>query len=228
MIIAIDGPAGSGKSTTARRVAERLDFLYLDTGAMYRAIALAFIEAEREPTPENADEVLPAVRLDVEARPEGMHVLLDGADVTPRIRTAAVSDMASRVSALRAVREAMVEAQRRIGRRYRREGGGVVVDGRDIGTVVFPDADLKVFMVAAAEERARRRLAEMEERGEEATFEGVLTEIERRDRMDTERTHAPLRQADDALALDTTEHTIESQVDQVVEWAREREHQVAR
>lgn len=228
MIIAIDGPAGSGKSTTARRVADRLGHLYLDTGAMYRAVALAFIEAGREPTADDAREVLPQVRIDVDVGEDGMHVMLDGEDVTDRLRTPAVSEMASRVSALRAVRDEMVRAQRRIGHRYREEGGGVVIDGRDIGTVVFPDADLKVFMIAEAEERARRRLAEMQERGEEAAFENVLSDIERRDRMDTERTHAPLRQADDALPLDTTEHTIGSQVDRVVAWARERQNAVAR
>ena len=223
MIIAIDGPASSGKSTTARAVAERLGYLYLDTGAMYRAVALAFLRAEAEPTAEAARALLPQLRLDVRHENGAMRVLLDGADVTDEIRTQAVGMMASRVSALPLVREQLVQEQRRIGRAFADAGGGVVLDGRDIGTVVFPDADVKVFMVADADVRARRRLQELEARGETADFSDVLDEIRQRDARDQARAVAPLRRADDALALDSTHYAIDEQVEVVLEAVRERQ-----
>lgn len=222
MIVAIDGPAGSGKSTTARRVAAALDYLYLDTGAMYRAMALAFLRAGADFEPGHAGRVLAGTRLDVAHADDGMHVLLNGEDVSARIRTAEVSEAASRVSALPAVREALVAQQRRIGRERRARGEGVVLEGRDIGTVVFPDADVKVFMQADPRERARRRVADYEARGEAASFDAVLDEIEARDRRDAERAHSPLRRADDAVVLDTTERTIDEQVGWVVDLVRER------
>lgn len=222
MIIAIDGPAGSGKSTTARGVARALDYLYLDTGAMYRTAALAFLRADAPVTAEAASTVLGDDRIGVEYRAGAMHVWLGDEDVTERIRTQRVGRMASRVSALQSVRETMVAAQRRIAREQVEAGRGVVLDGRDIGTVVFPEADLKVFMVADALERARRRHAEMAERGEEVPFDEVLAEIEERDRQDRERAISPLRRADDAVVLDTTERGIEEQVRFVVDRARER------
>jgi cytidylate kinase len=219
VIIAIDGPAGSGKSSTARAVARELGLLYLDTGAMYRAVALAFLRAGREATPQAAADLLPDLRIEVDHVDGQMHVRLDGEDVTQAIRQPEVGTMASRVSTLRAVREKLVAEQRRIGRS---RPDGVILDGRDIGTVVFPDADLKIFMVADAAVRARRRLRDLQEQGVEAAFDEVLQEIEERDRQDRERALAPLRQADDALVVDTTDRAFEQQVQFVVQHARER------
>ena len=224
LIVAIDGPAGSGKSTTARAVAERLGYRYLDTGAMYRAVALAFLRAGAAPTSEAAEALLPEIRLDVRHEGGAMRVMLGGEDVTAAIRTQEVGAMASRVSALPQVRRRLVEEQRRIARAEVEGGGGVVLDGRDIGTVVFPDAGLKVFMVADAEVRARRRLEELEGRGEAATFEGVLAEIEQRDAQDEARALAPLRPADDAIRLDSTRRSIDEQVGVVLAEIRERQN----
>lgn len=224
LIVAIDGPASSGKSTTARAVARRLGGLYLDTGAMYRALALAFLRAGAAPTPDGAARVLPGTDVNVSHASDGtMHVALSNEDVTGQIRTQAVGEMASRVSALPAVRQKLVEAQRAAARKHEAQGKSVVLDGRDIGTVVFPEADVKIFIVAEARERARRRQAELVERGEEADLEAVQAEIEARDRQDRNRAIAPLKKAADALVLDTTALSIEEQVDFVVERVRERE-----
>lgn len=223
VIVAIDGPAGSGKSTTARAVAERLGYLYLDTGAMYRAVALAFLRAGAAPTSEAAETLLPQLRLNVRYEDGAMHVLLGGEDVTGAIRTQEVGVMASRVSALPAVRERLVREQRRIGH-AEAEAGGVVLDGRDIGTVVFPDADVKVFMVADARVRAERRLDELAARGDAAAFDEVLAEIEQRDAQDRAREVAPLRRADDALTLDSTRCAVDEQVAVVLEAIRERQN----
>lgn len=217
MIVTIDGPAGSGKSTTARRVAARLDYVYLDTGAMYRAVALAFLRAGAPATPEGAAQVLPSLDVDVSYGEDAMQVFLRGEDVTDQIRTAEVSGLVSDISTLPSVREHMVEEQRRIGREQAATHGGVVLDGRDTGTVVFPDADLKIFMVADVEERARRRQQEYETAGENVSFEEVRAEIEQRDRQDRNRDIAPLRRAEDALLLDTTDRTIAEQVAFVVD-----------
>lgn len=219
MIVTIDGPAGSGKSTTARAVAERLGYLYLDTGAMYRAVALAFLRAEAAPTDAAAATVLPEIRVDVGYDDGTMHVYLNGEDVSHRIRTTDVGDMASRVSTLRAVREKMVDEQRRIGREHDAQEGGVVLDGRDTGTVVFPEADVKIYMTADSMERARRRRSEY---GDDVSIEEVHQEIQERDRLDRERDIAPLRQADDATVVDTTSCTFEDQVDFVVDCVKQQ------
>ena len=217
MIVTIDGPAGSGKSTTARAVADRMDFVYLDTGAMYRALALAFLRADADPTAEAAAGLLPSVRVDIRYIGDEMRVELDGDDVSGAIRTGDVGTMASQISALPAVREKLLGTQRRVGRAQAAQHGGAVLDGRDTGTVVFPDADLKIFMVADPRERARRRFEEYRRQGESVTFEEVLEEIEARDEADRSRDIAPLKRADDAVELDTTSRTIEEQVDAVVE-----------
>lgn len=217
VIITIDGPAGSGKSTTARRVADQLDCVYLDTGAMYRAVALGFLRAGAEATVAGADRVLPSLTVDVTYRDDTMHVFLGNEEVTGALRTAEVSAVVSDISTLAPVREYMVEEQRRIGREQAEVHGGVVLDGRDTGTVVFPNADVKIFMVADVDERARRRLKEYEADGEEVSLDEVRAEIERRDRQDRNRDIAPLRRAEDAILLDTTNRTIGEQVAFVVD-----------
>lgn len=217
MIVTIDGPAGSGKSTTARRAAARLDYVYLDTGAMYRAVALGFLRADSPATLSGAEDVLPGLEVDVRYRDDAMQVFLDDEEVTDRIRTAEVGRIVSDIATLAPVREYMVEQQRRIGREQADRHGGVVLDGRDMGTVVFPEATVKIFMVADIDERARRRLQEYEDAGEEVTFDEVRAEIEERDRQDRTRDIAPLRRADDAVPLDTTDCTIGEQVDFVVD-----------
>ncbi|PSQ88517.1 MAG: (d)CMP kinase [Bacteroidetes bacterium QS_8_64_10] len=223
MIVAIDGPAGSGKSTTARRVAKETGYLYLDTGAMYRATALAFLRRDREATSEAARAVLPDVQLGVKHERGEMRILLGDDDVTRAIRTPAISRLTSTISELRPVREKLVEEQRRIARRFAsEEGGGVVIDGRDIGTVVFPDADVKVFVVADPEVRARRRKRDLEADEVSVSFEEVLADIKERDRQDRRRDIAPLRRAEDAIELDTTHRSVEEQVQFVVDRIRER------
>lgn len=217
MIVTIDGPAGSGKSTTARRVAAQLNYVYLDTGAMYRAVALAFLRADASATPTGADHVLPALDVDVTYRDDTMHVFLGDEEVTDELRTSEVGAIVSDISTLAPVREYMVEEQRRIGREQAEIHGGVVLDGRDTGTVVFPNADVKIFMVADVNERARRRQKEYEAAGEDISLDAVRAEIEERDRQDRTRDIAPLRRAEDAEVLDTTDCTIAEQVAFVVD-----------
>ena len=199
MVIAIDGPAGAGKSSVARAVAESLGFAYLDSGAMYRSVALAALDQGAEPA-----DVAPAVRIEV-----GDRVLLDGRDVTEAIRKAEVSEAASRAAADPAVRAAMVAEQRRL-----LSSGNWVAEGRDIGTVVAPDADLKVFLTASPDERARRRAAELG-----ADPGAVRAEQALRDERDTTRAHSPLEPAAGAVVLDTTDLTLREVVERVVELA---------
>jgi len=225
MIITIDGPASSGKSTTARAVAERMGYLYLDTGAMYRAVALAFLREDASPTPDAAQEVLPRIKVDISHEDGTMHVHLNGTDVTAGVRTQRVGEMASRVSTLRGVRDKMVREQRRIAQERQASEGGLVADGRDMGTVVFPQAEVKIYMEADARVRARRRHEEYQRQGEDIAFEEVLREIQARDRQDRTRDIAPLRRADDAIELDTTDCSVEEQVEFVVEHIRSQAEQ---
>lgn len=226
MIIALDGPAASGKSTTARLVAKRLGFRYLDTGAMYRALALA---AQRRGLSDEAfAAVLPPVRLDLGYDADGNQtVALDGEDVTGVIRTREMGLAASAISRHAPVRDYLVRMQQALGRQYSADAGGAVLDGRDIGTVVFPDAALKVFVIADARTRAERRLAELEARGEvypdrEAALDVLEAELVERDRADAARAAGPLRAASDAILLDTTELSPEEQVEIVVQHAEAR------
>lgn len=223
MIVTIDGPAGSGKSTTARAVARRLGYLYLDTGAMYRAVALCFLRAGADASQEAARDLLSGLSVDVWYEGDEMRVSLNGDDVTARVRDQEVGAMASKISSLRPVREKMVREQRRIGREREETEGGVVLDGRDTGTVVFPDADVKIFMVADPEERARRRQKEHADAGRDVPLARIREEIERRDRQDRNRDIAPLRRADDAVTLDTTDRTVDDQVDFVLDRVRQAE-----
>jgi cytidylate kinase len=223
VIITIDGPAGSGKSTTARGVAEHLDFVYLDTGAMYRAVALGFLRTDAEATIDAAEEVLPSIDVDVRYPPEGgMQVFLGKEDVSDDIRSPEVGAVVSQISTLRPVRERMVREQRRIGFEQEERHGGVILDGRDTGTVVFPEADLKIFMIADVEERARRRHREYTQEGKDISLGEVRREIRDRDKRDRNREIAPLRRADDAVKFDTTEKTIDEQIAFVVDRVKAR------
>ena len=208
--IAIDGPSGAGKSTLARQIAKALGFLYVDTGAIYRTLALAALRRGIDPA-NSADvlEVLHGIKIDLGYGADGLqHMYLDGADVTEEIRTPAVSAGASAVSAIPAVRTFLMDMQRDLA-----ASRDVVMDGRDIGTVVLPGADVKIFLTATAEERARRRYEELLLRGTEVDYETVLRDIVARDERDTSRTAAPLRQAEDAVAVDTTGKSQEESFD---------------
>lgn len=202
-IIAIDGPAASGKSTIAEKLAADLGYLYFDTGVMYRAVTLAALRKLRGVQDEQMVTSI-AEQVDIDVLPPGAadgrlyDVLVDGEDVTWAIRQPEVDRNVSQVSAYSGVRKAMTEQQRRIGQR-----GGVVMVGRDIGTVVFPEAELKIFLDASAEERARRRFEEVARRGQEANYQEILEAMKRRDQMDSSRVIAPLRPAADAVIVNT-------------------------
>lgn len=216
-VIAIDGPAGAGKSTVSRLLARALGFRYVDTGAMYRVVGV--LAARRGIGLDDAGALAAlcdGMGLEFEDRADGVHTLVDGEDLSVAIRTHEAGQLASKVSVVPAVRERLVAKQRSMGER-----GDVVMEGRDIGTVVFPDADLKVFLSASARERARRRCAELAARGETADVEAVAREITERDHRDQNRAHSPLRPAPDALIVDTTEQTIEAVVSQLQQKARQ-------
>lgn len=212
-ILAIDGPAGAGKSTVSRRVAERLGLVLVDTGAIYRSAALI---AHRRGLQDEAAIASAVSALHLEL--EGGRVLLDGEDVSAAIRTPEISRAASHVSAMPRVRAALLDLQRRIARREKR---GAVVEGRDIGTVVFPDAELKIFLTASIDERAQRRKAELEERGDHSqSLEQVKEDIRARDEKDSQRAVAPLKAAADAHLVDTTGRTIDEVVESIAALAR--------
>jgi len=223
MIVAIDGPAGSGKTTTARLAARALGFVHIDTGAMYRAVTL---EALREAVPLADDEALADVarraKIELAQDERGLRVYLDGGDVTAAIRSTEVDRHVSRVSEVAGVRTEIVRQQRELGRKT-----DAVMEGRDIGTVVFPDAEVKVYLVASAEERARRRQKELACRGIDHALADVLADLQRRDQHDSSRAVAPLRPAPDAEWLDTTGLTVDEQVARVVERVRARQRQKA-
>ena len=212
IIIAIDGPAGSGKSTTARLVAKKLGFLYVDTGAMYRAVTLAWLR-EGKPNIDTFLMNLPDISMILEPDSHQQRTLLDGEDVTNDIRTSEVTEEVSFISSLKAVREKMVSLQRNIGKSQ-----SVVMDGRDIGTAVFPQANLKIFMIADIEKRAIRRLQEMQNKHSDnlPTIEELIQKMKERDQYDSNREIDPLKMADDAILLDTTDLTIEDQANAII------------
>jgi cytidylate kinase len=218
LIIAIDGPVGSGKSTVARRVAEMLGYLHLDSGAMYRAVGLkALRDGVPLDSPERLSALAGAARIDLVPRDGKLRVLLDGEDVTDAIRATEVSHAASVVAVVPGVRHPMVAEQRRAG-----EQGGVVMEGRDIGSVVFPHADLKIFLDASPEVRASRRQRELEEKGEPLEFAKVLAEVHQRDRRDREREMSPLVRAADAVTVDNTAMDAEETARVIVLLAKEQ------
>lgn len=210
--IAIDGPAGAGKSTIAKAVAKRLGMIYLDTGAMYRSVAYYVLEHGADVNDERAVEaLLPGIEMDIRYENGMQQIYVSGKNVTPYLREPHMSKAASDVSALPCVRYKMVELQREFAASH-----DVVLDGRDIGTFVLPDANCKFFMTASPEERAKRRFKELTEKGSVCTFKEVLADINKRDYNDSHRAVAPLKQAEDAVRIDTTDMSIE-QVTECVE-----------
>lgn len=217
--IAIDGPAGAGKSTLARALARELGYLYVDTGAIYRTVALRAREAGADPSdPEQVAPLLEDLDLRMDYGGDGVQrMYLSGRDVTETIRENEVSALASQVAALPAVREFLLDFQRKQVREH-----DVVMDGRDIGTVVLPQAGVKIFLTAAPEARARRRTAELLQRGQDADFDEILREIRQRDEQDENRPVAPLRQAEDAALLDTTNLDLKGSLEALLTLVRER------
>lgn len=219
-VVAIDGGAGSGKSTTAKAVAKRLKFFYLDTGAMYRAATLKYLRCGG--STDNIDTALVREIIKhtvINLRQEGSKILvfLDNKDVTLEIRTTPVNNFVSPISALPEIREWMVQKQREVA-----EGKNVICEGRDIGTVVFPDAQVKIYMQADLKIRAQRRQKELDEKNIEADFNKVVENLKFRDKYDSNRVHSPLKKAEDAIILDTTDITIEQEIDFVEKIVRER------
>lgn len=217
--VAIDGPAGAGKSTIARRVAAQLGLIYVDTGALYRAIGLYALEQGAEPTNQaQVEPLLSQLKLELRfSQEQGQRVLLNGRDVSEAIRQPEVSIAASQVSALPPVRAFLLDLQRDLAKKQ-----SVIMDGRDIGTVVLPQAQVKIFLSADPKERARRRWREYQEKGQDIDFETVLADVQRRDKQDQERAIAPLRPAEDAQLLDSSQLTFEETVQAVLSIIKER------
>ena len=218
LIIAIDGPSAAGKSTLAKRLARDLGFIYLDTGAMYRALALKVLTEGIDFSNDSAlEELIGKTGIDLVETGGTLKVLLDGKDVSAEIRTPEVSQMASKTSALKLVRHWMLTLQRNLGQR-----GNVVAEGRDIGTVVFPNAEVKIYLDATAQERARRRVEELRKAGREVSLDETLREMQERDKRDSERDLAPLRKAKDAIAIDSTSLDADALVQRVMQQIREK------
>jgi CMP/dCMP kinase len=220
LIIAIDGPSGAGKSTLGRRLARELSLLYIDTGAMYRAVALAAAGVDMTDA-ERVAEVARRASIKLEGDPDSLRIILDGRDVSAEIRGEEAGRAASVVSAIPAVRRELVRRQREMGS----VGVGVVLDGRDIGTVVFPSADVKFFLTARPEERARRRFDEERAKAHEQSFEETLADINERDHRDSTRDDSPLKIADDAVVIDTTEFSIDEVFQRMLQTVNERRSQ---
>ncbi|EFR42223.1 (d)CMP kinase [Dialister micraerophilus] len=209
-IIALDGPAGAGKSSVSKMVAKRLNCTYLDTGAMYRAITYEALKRNISEEKEIV-QMVENLNMDICAKEDTMHVFIDGEDITQYLRTSEVSSNVSRISAFQGVRNAMVKLQRKVA-----EKGNVVLDGRDIGTVVLPDADLKIFLTASVHTRALRRYKELKDT--DTTLERIEEEIKRRDNLDMTRKISPLRKADDAILLDNSDLTLEETADKIISY----------
>jgi len=216
IVIAIDGPAGSGKSSTAREVARRLNFTYIDTGAMYRAITLAAIRAKL-PVDDYAAVTELAEKADIRFKwvDENLHTFLNGDDVSVPIRSAEVAQLVSPVSAIGSVREIMVQRQREMA-----STTNIVMEGRDIGTNVFPNAEFKFYLEANLETRAKRRIADYQKIGQNLTIPEIMAEIQKRDKIDSSRKHSPLKKAEDAIVIDTSDLQFEEQVSMILDKVR--------
>lgn len=205
VVIAVDGPSGAGKSTISRALSKRLGYLEIDTGAMYRAMAWLAQQSNLDLSNQEAVQAFSQqAEVELQLHNGSTKVIANGQDITNEIRTPEISRLTSQISALAPIREALLSLQRKMGK-----SGGVILDGRDIGTVVFPDAELKFFLSASAEERGRRRFLELQAKGVQTTLEETVQEVIQRDRQDSERTLAPLRQAKDAIPIDSTGLNIE-------------------
>ena len=216
--VAIDGPAGAGKSTIARAAAAQLGFVYVDTGALYRTIGLAVCRRGIDGTDvPGILTTLPEIQVGLTYQDGAQHVLLDGEDVSDAIRTPQISTYASQVSSVPEVRAYLLDLQRDLARRQ-----SVIMDGRDIGTVILPNAKVKIFLTASPEKRAARRCAELREKGQDVTVEGILADMERRDALDASRTVAPLKQAEDAVLVDTSDLTLEQSIEAVLTVIRDK------
>jgi len=214
--IALDGPAASGKSTTARLLAKKLSYIYIDTGAMYRAATLAVIKENIDPSDEEKTAAcIRNSRISIALQNGEQHTFLNDEDVSSQIRTPEINNIISVISSYAGVRNVITAQQRKLAGQ-----GGVVMDGRDIGTVVLPDAELKVFMSASLQERAKRRLKELQEQGVNISLSEVEEEIAKRDQIDSSRSQAPLKKASDARELDNSAMTIEEQVEVIYGWVQ--------
>lgn len=217
--IAIDGPSGAGKSTMAKLVAKELGITYVDTGAIYRTVGYhMWLYGIGPRDVDGVTRLLDDVNISIEHRDDGLqHMILNGKDVTAELRTPEMSSYASGVSSLPVVRSFLMEMQRKFARE-----GNVIMDGRDIGTVVLPNADVKIFLTASAEERAKRRFDELTQKGEKTTFEKVLADMKKRDKDDSSRACAPLKAADDAIILDTSAFSVEQSAEKILSIIREK------
>lgn len=217
--IAIDGPAGAGKSTISKEAAKKLNYIYIDTGALYRTIGLAAVKENIEPVPSQAvEDLLKRIQVELVLNENNEQVvLLNGEDVSGQIRTPEASMVASAISAIPSVREYLLDLQRSMAKAH-----NVIMDGRDIGTVVLPDAKVKIFLTAAPEERAQRRYEELLLKGMKVTYEDILADVKTRDYNDSHRDIAPLKPAQDSIIVDTTGNTFEQSVEQLISVMKER------
>lgn len=212
--IAIDGPAGSGKSSTAKLVAEKLGYFYIDTGKMYRAMTLAWLQEGTPITEENSQEIVEKFSISIKLIDGLQHTFLNDMDVTDSLYDSKIGDNVSNVASISKVREYLVSYQQKLAKE-----GGIVMDGRDIGTRVMPKAELKIYLIASIEERAKRRQKQLQEMGKEIDFNDIYEEIKNRDIIDSSRKIDPLRKAKDAIELDTSDLSINQQVDKIVKFA---------
>lgn len=217
LIIAIDGPSGSGKTTLGRMLARELGLLYIDTGSMYRAVALAVLESSISAKDDVAvGSLAQRIDIDLAGDPDTLRVTLDGRDVTEAIRSDQVTETSSVISTIPAVRRAMVQRQRELGKR------GAVLNGRDIGTVVFPNADVKFYLTASPRARAERRFIESRDKDPKVTFEATMRDMEQRDKRDAQRADSPLAIAEDAIVIDSTDLTVEETYERMIDVIRNR------
>jgi len=217
LIIAIDGPAGSGKSTVAKKLSRILGYTYIDTGAMYRAVAYKVKEEGIDPdNPDAVVNIMKRINIKLEPSDNGVKVFLDGEDVSSKIRTEEIGKIASKIARHPEVRKILVQKQREMGKKAK----NAVIEGRDTGTVIFPDADLKIFMTASPEVRARRRWEELKNKGLDIDYNRILKEVKERDHLDQTRKDSPLRPAKDAIIIDTTNKSIDEVINQILELVR--------